>query len=117
PMGRGAIGRSIMAFLPKQRLIPLVDRYSDELRSVGLGATPEEIIAALKRVRRAGVAVAYGEVTPGAIGIAAPILEASEPVASLCVTIAGHQANGQLIDQIGQEVKESAREISASSSN
>jgi DNA-binding IclR family transcriptional regulator len=112
PMGRGAIARSIMAFLPRQRLIPLITRYSDDLRAVGVGATPEEIIAVLKRIRRAGVAVAFGEVTPGAVGIAAPILDANDPVASLCVTIAGQHANGELIDRISNEVRNAARLVS-----
>jgi DNA-binding IclR family transcriptional regulator len=112
PMARGAIGRSIMAFLPRQRLIPLITRYADDLRGVGVGATPEEIITVLKRIRRAGVAVAFGEVTPGAIGIAAPILDTSDPVASLCVTIAGQHANGELIDRISGEVREAADLIS-----
>jgi DNA-binding IclR family transcriptional regulator len=113
PMGRGAIGRSIMAFLPRQRLVPLITRYADDLRSVGVGATPEEIMAVLKRIRRAGVAVAFGEVTPGAIGIAAPILDANDPVASLCVTIAGRHASGELIDRIGEEVRDAAHLISS----
>ena len=51
-MGRGAIARSIMAFLPKQRVMPLVARYAADLRSVGVGDTSDEILAALKRVRR-----------------------------------------------------------------
>ena len=71
PMGRGAIARSIMAFLPKPQQISLIDRYADDLRQVGVGATTEDVLAALKLVRRAGVAVAFGEVTPGAVGIAA----------------------------------------------
>jgi DNA-binding IclR family transcriptional regulator len=113
PMGRGAIARSIMAFLPKPHLLPLLARYADDLRSVGVGATTEDVLAVLKRIRRAGVAIAFGEVTPGAIGIAAPILDANYPVASLCLTIAGQHANGELIDRISGEVRETARLISA----
>jgi len=114
PMGRGAIGRSIMAFLPKQRLIPLIARYADELRSVGVGTTQEEVMVTLKRIKRSGVAVAFGEVTPGAIGIAAPILDGNDPVASLCVTISGQSASGELIDRLRDEVRETARSISSS---
>ena len=86
PMGRGAIARSIMAFLPKRALMPLIGRYADDLRKVGVGETPQAIIEVLKRVKRAGVAVAFGEVTPGAIGIAAPILDsAKRPVAAISI--------------------------------
>lgn len=111
PMGRGAIARSIMAFLPKARLTPLLERYADDLREVGLGETPQEIKAVLKRIRRSGVAVAYGEVTPGVVGIAAPILDANYPVASLCLTIAGHHASGELIERISAEIREAAHLI------
>ena len=60
--------------------MPLLARYADDLRSVGIGATPQAVLTVLKRIRRAGVAVAFGEVTPGAVGIAAPILDANYPV-------------------------------------
>jgi DNA-binding IclR family transcriptional regulator len=112
PMGRGAIARSIMAFLPKRRLAPLLARYADDLREVGLGASPQEVMVVLKRVRRSGVAVAFGEVTPGAVGVAAPILDANYPVASLCLTIGGQHIKGHLIDRISDEVRETAALIS-----
>jgi len=80
---------------------------------VGMGSSTDETLAALKRVRRAGVAVAFGEVTPGAVGVAAPILEANYPVASLCVTIAGQHTKGEQIDRISDEVREAAREIAS----
>ncbi|HLG84219.1 MAG TPA: IclR family transcriptional regulator [Bradyrhizobium sp.] len=113
PMARGAIARSIMAFLPKQQLMPLISRYAIDLREVGTGETPQDIVMALKRIKRAGVATAFGEVTPGAVGIAAPILDANYPIASLCVTIAGQHASGESIDRIGDEVRTAARLIAA----
>ena len=113
-LGRGAIARSIMAFLPKRQLLPLITRNLDELRSVGLGHTAQEVQNSFKKVRKAGFSVAYGEVTPGAIGIAAPVFDARRyPIASVCVTIAGHLVTGTLIDQIGAEVLRVAAEITA----
>jgi len=113
PMGRGAIARAIMAFLPKPQLRPLIARYAPDLRAVGVGATADEIEAALKQIRRAGVAIAFGEVTPGAVGIAAPVIDAGYPAASLCVTISGLRATGELIDRISGEVRDAARRIAA----
>jgi DNA-binding IclR family transcriptional regulator len=114
PIGRGAIARSIMAFLPKPRLMPLIERNLDDLRSVGLGDTADEVQKNLRKVRKAGVAVAYGEVTPGAVGIAAPILDdGNNPIASVCVTIAGNQVKGSQIDQIGVDVRRVASLVSA----
>ena len=114
PLVRGAISRSIMAFLPRRRLIPLIERNLEELRAVGLGDTVDEVHDALKRVRRAGCSVAHGEVTPGVVGIAAPIFDAGRsPIASLCVTISGQLVSGREIDTISAEVRRCASEISA----
>jgi DNA-binding IclR family transcriptional regulator len=114
PLGRGAIARSIMAFLPRPRLVPLVERNLADLRSVGLGDTAEDVLKSLKKVRKAGFSVAYGEVTPGAVGIAAPIFDDRQyPIASVCITISGSLVTGALIDQIGAEVRRVALQISA----
>ncbi len=114
PLGRGAIARSIIAFLPRQRLMPLIERNLADLQSVGLGATADDVYRSLKKVRRAGFSVAYGEVTPGAVGIAAPIFDAGgHPVASLCLTIAGTLVTGAQIDEIGPKVQKVALQIGA----
>jgi DNA-binding IclR family transcriptional regulator len=114
PLGRGAIARSIMAFLPKRQLLPLIERNLADLTSVGLGATAEDVQKSLKQVRKAGFSVAYGEVTPGAIGIAAPVFDdRQQPIASVCVTIAGNLVTGTQIDQIGTEVVRVASQLSA----
>lgn len=114
PLGRGAIARSIMAHLPRPRLLQLVERNLDDLRSVGLGASVDDVLQSLKKVRKAGVAVAYGEVTPGAVGIAAPILDdRRSAIAAVCVTIAGNLVTGSLIDRISADVKQVAGTISA----
>jgi DNA-binding IclR family transcriptional regulator len=116
PLGRGAIPRSIMAFLPRQRLLPLIERNLADLRSVGLGQTAEDVYRSLKKVRKAGYAVAYGEVTPGAVGVAAPVFDAGgHPVASLCLTIAGNALTGSQIDHIGPMVQRAALQIGAES--
>jgi len=114
PLGRGAIARSIMAFLPKRQLLPLIERNLDDLKSVGLGDTAEEVQKSLKKVRKAGFSVAYGEVTPGAVGIAAPVFDdRRHPIASVCVTIAGNLVTGAQIDQIGSGVLGVGLQISA----
>jgi DNA-binding IclR family transcriptional regulator len=105
-----------MAFLPRQRLLPLIERNLADLRSVGLGQTVEDVYRSLKKVRKAGYAVAYGEVTPGAVGVAAPVFDAGgHPVASLCLTIAGNALTGSQIDHIGPMVQKAALQIGAES--
>ena len=71
--------------------MPLIERNLADLRAVGLGDTPEDVLKSLRKVRKAGFCVAYGEVTPGAVGIAAPVVDDRDyPIASVCVTIAGN---------------------------
>lgn len=94
--------------------MPLIAENLDDLRAVGLGATPDEIYVRMRQVRRAGFAIAHGEVTPGAIGIAAPVLgDGKHPIASLCITIAGHAVTGTQLDTIGERVRNDALAIGA----
>lgn len=112
PLGRGAIPRSIMAFIPRSQLLPLVAQNLTELTAVGLGATVDEVVEALRTMRKAGYFVAYGEVTPGAVGIAAPIFDLRNyPIASLCVTIAGSAISSNAIARIGADVRQAAAEM------
>lgn len=114
PLGRGAIARSIIAFLPRHRMIPVIESNLDDLAAVGLGQTVPEILESLKRVRMAGYAVAYGEVTPGVVGLGAPVFDGGKsPVGSLCVTIAGHQIASGVIEEIGLRLKRDAAELTA----
>src|SRR5258708_12535278 len=53
-LGRGAIAPSIMPFLPQRQLLPLIERNLDDLKSVGLVATAEDVQKNLKKVRKAG---------------------------------------------------------------
>jgi len=113
PMGRGAIARSIIAFLPRRHILPRIEASLEDLRSVGLGTTLEEIHDSLKKARRAGYAVARGEVTPGVVGVAAPVFDAGQsPIASLCVTIAGALVDDKDIETIGVRVRAAAAALS-----
>jgi len=113
PLSRGAIGRSIAAFLPRRNLVPLIERTLDEWQAAGVGHTVETVLDALKSVRKAGYAVAYGEVTSGVVGFAAPIFDAGQsPIASFSVTIAEQFVQGPSVEEIGGEVRKAAAEIS-----
>jgi DNA-binding IclR family transcriptional regulator len=114
PLGRGAISRSIIAFLPRRQLLAMIENTKADLREIGLGQTNEEILKTLKQVRKTGCAIAHGEVTPGVIGIAAPIFDAGRvPIASICVTMAGQLVSGGQIDEVGTHVRRWAAEVSA----
>ncbi len=118
PLARGAIARSLMAFLPRRRLIPLIENTMEDLRDIGLGTTVDEVLESLKRVRKAGYAVAFGEVTPGVVGISAPVFDAGRsPIAAVCVTIAGHLVDGNTIDEIAAHIKQAAADITSALSD
>lgn len=84
PLARGAASRAILACLPR--------RVLDDVGGPGLAnllgpdETEEALRARLRAVRRNRFAEAHGEVTPGVIGLAAPILDGAHPVAALCFT-------------------------------
>jgi len=89
PLARGAISRVILAFLPRRQQTPLIADNLAEFAAIGLGDTVGIVQSHLRQVRRDGYAVAHGEVTPGVIAVAAPVLDArKQPVAALCVTSA-----------------------------
>ena len=113
PLARGAISRAIIASLPRRKLVPVVEANLADLREVGLGADSEAILEALRQIRRTGYALAHGEVTPGVVGIAAPVFDgAANPVAAVGVTIAEDTAARLDTGDIGGRIAETAREIS-----
>lgn len=114
PLARGAISRSILAFLPRRQMMAMIESNLEELGAVGLGATPAEIAERMRQVRRAGYAVAYGEVTPGVVGIAAPVFDAAKtPIASLCATVPGTLITSDRIEEISAQIRAAADAISA----
>ena len=113
PLARGAVSRAIIAFLPRRKLLPIVTANLDGLREAGLGEDLDSILEVFRHVRRTGYAVAHGEVTPGVIGIAAPLFDGgSGPVAALGVTIPANEAAELDTDEIGETVSRAAAEIS-----
>ncbi|MBW8638652.1 IclR family transcriptional regulator [Hoeflea sp. WL0058] len=113
PLARGAISRSIMAFLPRRQLLPMVKANLDELSAVGLGDTVEEILDSYRRVRKAGFATAQGEVTAGVTGFAAPIFDAGKsPIASICLTIASAELTPDREIAISRDIARAGAELS-----
>jgi len=94
--------------------VPLIKRTLDEWQAAGAGDTVEAVLDGLKSVRKKGYAVAYGEVTPGVVGFAAPIFDAGQsPIASFSVSIAQDHVPGPVVEVIAREVLLAAGEISA----
>lgn len=110
---KGAVARAILAFLPRRQLVAIVERNLAEFAAAGSGETVEAVLDMHRKVRKAGVAVARGEVTPGVIGFAAPVYdEGHAPIASICVTIAERLADAGRIDAIACEVRAAGNALS-----
>lgn len=118
PISRGAIARSMLAFLPRHQLLPIIEQHQRDYAAIGLGATPEEVIAKLKVVRKDGYATAHGEVTPGVYGISSPVFDAGNAVvAALCLTIEDGGIAESDLPRIGDHVKFAAATLSTALSD
>jgi len=114
PLARGAISRAILAHLPRRQMQQKIVENLGELAALGLGETLEEVTEAFRKVRRGGAAVARGEVTPGVVGIAAPVFDAGQsPVAALCLTLAEEVARPDLQPEIARAVWCAGERLSA----
>ena len=114
PLARGAISRAILAWLPRRRLEPLVAENLAEFAGHGVGETPDEVLDALRRVRRDGHALARGEVTPGVVGIAAPVFDCGRsPIAALCVTSDEALMTPERVARVAADVRRGAETVSA----
>ena len=88
PMGRGAASRVILAWLRPAQLKQLYEGQSREFSRIGMGRTLEEVQEHLRLIRRQGYCTSRGEVTPGVIGIAAPVLDSEGSIiGSLSLTV------------------------------
>jgi DNA-binding IclR family transcriptional regulator len=114
PMGRGAISRAIIANLPRREREALVAEFLPEFRAVGQGDSVAEVLGKLAEARRDGVVVAHGEVTPGVIGVAAPVMAADRmPIAALCLTSDEREAGAARLAVIRDKVRDYAATMSA----
>lgn len=114
PLARGAISRAILAFLPRREQIPIIEDLIGEFAQIGIGGTVSEVLDTMRNIRRAGYAVAHGEVTSGVIGIAAPILAGERaPVAAICMTVKARDADSpEVVDAMCHEILQLSLSIS-----
>lgn len=112
PIGRGATSHAILAFLPRRRLMPLIESRLAEFKAIGFGEDATEVTKRLREFRRDGVAVARGEVTPGMVGVAAPVFDGALPIASLTLTIRDARVDDVLLARLKRDVRGAATELS-----
>ncbi|MBD1548345.1 IclR family transcriptional regulator [Roseibium aggregatum] len=115
PLARGAISRAILANLPRRQQKPIITGALEDFAEIGIGSSVEDVLDSLRAIRRRGYSIAHGEVTPGVVGIAAPVFDSGRlPIAALCVTIeeTALKAQGLSEAEVAENVREAAVEIS-----
>ncbi len=113
PIGKGAVSRAIVAFLPPKDRSALVSDYLDAFVTSGIGSTKEAVLTELKRIRRNRVAIARGEVTPGLVGVAAPILAGDgTPIGALCLSTEQAALTQDRLDALRTAIRDRAEAIS-----
>ncbi|MEZ5752606.1 MAG: IclR family transcriptional regulator [Paracoccaceae bacterium] len=112
PLARGAISRAILAHLPRKQMLEKIVENFDDLRAVGLGDSVDAIAECLRQQRKGGALIAHGEVTPGVIGVAAPVFDDSRaPVAVLCMTIERETLDEAGLSRVSAEVWDAAARL------
>lgn len=114
PLARGAASKIILAALSDRAKKSLHARHGKEFAAAGLGKDWSELRASLASIRDAGVSLTQGEVDPGLIGIAAPILIADgSPLGSVSYVISSEKASQQVLDQMSRMLKSAAAQMTA----
>lgn len=112
PLGHGAISRAILAWMPKRSAASLIEEHLDEFARHGVGNSLEDVFEVLRKVRRDGFAVGRGEVTPGVIGIAAPVFDSGRsPIAALTVTTEASLLTPEAEASTAEAVRDGARRL------
>ncbi|MGV6876710.1 IclR family transcriptional regulator domain-containing protein, partial [Pseudochelatococcus sp. B33] len=101
------------AHLPPYQLGRLHGQMAEAFADAGFGASLAEVKASLKAHRRRGWIHARGEVTPGVVGIAAPVFDGErEILGSLSLTVRDSQATPDKLQRMADQVVLCARIIS-----
>lgn len=117
PLGRGAISRAIVAQLPARHRRRLVEEFLPEFAGVGAGDTVDEVLATLRAVRRDGSATARGEVTPGVVAVAAPVMAGDQsPQGAICMTSREADMTDKRLAAIREAVRRAGARVSAAMS-
>ncbi len=106
PLFRGAASRIILANLKGATVDRLQAEQADAFEAAGLGASKAEVRTTLRQLRKQGWDMTEGQVTPGVVGIAAPLFDArGEVLGSLSLTLPARERGDtemhRLIERVG----------------
>ncbi|MFJ4820387.1 IclR family transcriptional regulator [Streptomyces sp. NPDC088801] len=111
PLHAAAVGRAILAHLPKQDVEELIAQGLERFTGT-TPAEPDELRAELDRIRTDGYAVNRNQYRPGVCAIAAPVLdEDGAPLASVAVSMPDSRFDAERLPEWSRMVAETAAEI------
>ncbi len=106
-------GRAMLAYLPREELEPLLDRFPFDRLTTKTVASRRALVAGLKEVRKYAVSTVDSGTVAGVVAVAAPIFGADGRVAA-AVSVGGPTARlTDSLPTVQQAVREAAEEISA----
>ncbi len=115
PLARGAASKIILANLSDRAKKSLHGRHADAFAAAELGGSWAEFRVKLAGIREAGVSVTQGEVDPGLVGIAAPVmLPDGMPLGSISYVLSNDRVTQPVLDQCARMLKAAASQITVS---
>jgi DNA-binding IclR family transcriptional regulator len=112
PLYRGAASKVILAHIPLRNVRGYFESEPAEFANAGLGSDWRTVRASLRKIRKTGFAVTHGELDPGAVGIASPILDsAGQIVGSLGYVMREELTSPREIERLSTKISAAAGEI------
>lgn len=108
PLHATGAGKALLAFAPRQVLLDVIDGGLTPCTRYTL-VEPGRLAAALKKIRKTGLAYSQEEKTYGAVSVASPILNADQQLLGAIAIVA---KVGTPVDRLGPAVRTAALSIS-----
>lgn len=109
----GAVGKTLLAYLPPLEVDRLLDKYPLERLASQSIVDREELLERLAEIRRKGYALEFSEVLDGVTGVAAPLFGGGPiPVAALGVAVPESLLGPEGLEPLIIQVVNTARQVS-----
>lgn len=112
PLFRGAASKVLIPYLPPHQLRNLYRRNAHEIARAGLGTDWESFRETLRKIRKAGVCITFGEINPGVVGISGAILNRTgAPLGSIGLAFSQSKLKPGDLDRLSDLVRAAAAEV------
>jgi DNA-binding IclR family transcriptional regulator len=109
----GANGRGILAFLPDEVRSEIIALEGPSPADPRKAVKPAQVQRELAAVRQQGYAHTRGQKIPGAVGMSAPVFNATGVVAALCITVPDTRFQASMEARFARSLLEQAARFSA----